>query len=165
MALTPQQEKFAQGIVSGLTQADAYRAAYKTAKMKAEVIWVKASELAANGMVTVRIAELRAMVVRELVIDKANLLQEAARLSFSDPRSIIHPDGRVKLPNELDEATARSIASFKIDEYGRIEYKFWDKNAAMEKLFKHLGLYEKDNEQQKPTVFTRIELIGVKPKE
>jgi len=32
-------------------------------------------------------------------------------------------------------------------------------------MFKHKGLFEVDNAQQKPTVFTRIELVGVKPKE
>lgn len=162
--LTPQREKFAQVVVSGESQSDAYRKAFKAEKMTAKQIHEEASKLAANPKVAQRIAELRALVVKELVIDKAALLQEAARLAFSDPRGIIHPDGRVKLPHELDEATARSIASFKIDEYGRIEYKFWDKNSAIEKLFKHLGLYEKDNEQQKPTVFTKIELVGVKPK-
>lgn len=165
-SLTPQQEKFAQGIVSGMSQADAYRSAYPASKAwKDESVHNKASAAMRLAHVSARVDELRALVVKELVIDKAALLQEAARLTFSDPRGIIHPDGRVKLPNELDEATARSVASFKIDEYGRIEYKFWDKNAAMEKLFKHLGLYEKDNEQQKPTVFTKIELVGVKPKD
>jgi len=162
--LTPQREKFAQIIVSGENQSDAYRQAFKAGKMTAKQIHEEASKLAANPKVAQRIAELRALVVKELVIDKAAVLQEAARLAFSDPRGIIHPDGRVKLPHELDEVTARSVASFKIDEYGRIEYKFWDKNSALEKLFKNLGLYEKDNEQQKPTVFTKIELVGVKPK-
>lgn len=35
---------------------------------------------------------------------------------------------------------------------------------ALELLGKIHGEFEKDNEQQKPTVFTRIELVGVKPK-
>jgi hypothetical protein len=41
-----------------------------------------------------------------------------------------------------------AIKSFKIDEYGRIEYQFWDKNAALEKAAKILGLFEKDNHQK-----------------
>jgi len=40
------------------------------------------------------------------------------------------------------------VASFKIDEYGRIEYKFWDKNSALDKAAKILGLYELDNKQK-----------------
>jgi phage terminase small subunit len=35
---------------------------------------------------------------------------------------------------------------------------------AIELVGKINGVFEKDNEQQKPTVFTRIELVGVKPK-
>lgn len=34
-----------------------------------------------------------------------------------------------------------------MDEFGRIEYRFWDKNAAQEKLARHLGLYKRDHGQ------------------
>jgi len=40
------------------------------------------------------------------------------------------------------------VASFKIDEYGRIEYKFWPKNAAIDMAMKHLGLFKEDNKQK-----------------
>lgn len=57
--LTGKQEKFCQGIADGLSQADAYRAAYNAENMKPEVVHVKASELMATGKVSVRVAELR----------------------------------------------------------------------------------------------------------
>jgi phage terminase small subunit len=72
-------------------------------------------------------------------------LQEAARLAFSDIGQIIGPTGKILLPHELDPETRAAIASFEIDEYGRIKYKFWDKNAALEKLFKNQNLYKDDN--------------------
>lgn len=57
--LTPQQERFAQEVANGKSQADAYRTAYKAEKMKAETIHARASELAATGTVSGRIRTLR----------------------------------------------------------------------------------------------------------
>lgn len=57
--LTPKQEKFAQCVADGMTQADAYRAAFDASKMKQETIWSKASELMADGKVTARVSELK----------------------------------------------------------------------------------------------------------
>lgn len=59
MTLTAKQEAFAQAIASGLNQSDAYRSAYSAGKTKPDVVNVKASQLAADGKVTVRVAELR----------------------------------------------------------------------------------------------------------
>ena len=56
--LTTKQENFAQGLVAGLSQRDAYKQAYKTDRMKDSTINVKASELAKDGKVTVRYREL-----------------------------------------------------------------------------------------------------------
>ncbi|WP_330163172.1 terminase small subunit [Streptococcus pneumoniae] len=52
--LTPKQELFVQGIISGLSQRQAYRKAYKAEKMSDETVDSKASELLKNGKVTVR---------------------------------------------------------------------------------------------------------------
>jgi len=57
--LTPKQEVFAQNVASGKTQADAYRAAYKSAKMKADTIYSRASELMADRKITGRVAAIR----------------------------------------------------------------------------------------------------------
>lgn len=56
--LTTKQEKFAQGLVAGLSQRDAYKQAYKTDRMKDSTINVKASELAKDGKIMVRYREL-----------------------------------------------------------------------------------------------------------
>ena len=59
MTLTAKQEQFCQGIASGLNQSDAYRAAYNAEKTKPDVVNVKASQLMANGKVSVRVVSLR----------------------------------------------------------------------------------------------------------
>jgi glucose-6-phosphate dehydrogenase assembly protein OpcA len=60
------QERFAQGVVKGLTQADAYRAAYRAQNMKADTIHQAASRLMADSKVTARLAELRQPVAERV---------------------------------------------------------------------------------------------------
>lgn len=59
-SVTDRIEIFAQAIVDGKTQADAYRAAYPvTMKWKADSVHHKASEMARNVQVMARIEQLR----------------------------------------------------------------------------------------------------------
>ena len=60
--LTFKQESFAQVIVDGLNQSDAYRHAYNASNMKPETIWQRASEVMEHGQVAVRIQELRSQI-------------------------------------------------------------------------------------------------------
>lgn len=79
MALTGKQEAFCQAIVSGMSQADAYRKAYDAQNMKAETIQKRASELMANGEVAGRVLSLRAPVIAELHYDLKAAMEEAAQ--------------------------------------------------------------------------------------
>lgn len=82
MTLTAKQEQFAQGIAAGLNQSDAYRAAYDASKTKPEVVSVKASQLMADGKVTVRVAELQAALADKQLwtrIDSVTELADIAR--------------------------------------------------------------------------------------
>ena len=56
--VTPKQEKFCQAYIQTGNASAAYRQAYTADKMQAQTIHVKASELLANGKVTVRLEEL-----------------------------------------------------------------------------------------------------------
>jgi hypothetical protein len=50
---------------------------------------------------------------------------------------------------ELDEHVAGMIAAIEVDEARRTtKVRMWDKNQALEKAFKYLGLYERENTQQ-----------------
>jgi phage terminase small subunit len=67
--LTPKQEKFAQCVAEGMTQADAYRASYNCKpETKPESIINKASELMRNGYISSRVAELRIPIVKKVGI-------------------------------------------------------------------------------------------------
>lgn len=159
--LTPQQEAFAMAVASGKSQSDAYRTAYPKSKAwKDDAVHVAGAKMMANGRVSERVSVLARKVEERFAIDTEKLLREASRLAHSDIANIMHADGRVKLPHELDPETRAAVASFKIDEYGRIEYKFWDKNSAIERLFKHKGLFEQDNKQKTDPLVDVLKTLG-----
>lgn len=60
MSLTSKQEHFCQCIADGMTQADAYRAAYDASKMSAGALHVEASKLLDNPKLSLRVQELKA---------------------------------------------------------------------------------------------------------
>ena len=78
---------------------------------------------------------------------------ELARVGFSDLRRVFTPEGRLRDLTSLDDDTAAAIASIKVVTRRRTEpgqpaevdyvteVKFWDKNAALEKLGRHLGMF------------------------
>lgn len=76
-ALTAKQEAFCLAVVSGMSQADAYRKAYDAEKMKPETVQKRASELMGNGAIAGRVAELRAPVVAKVRYDLERAMDEA----------------------------------------------------------------------------------------
>ena len=78
-------EKFCQGIADGLSQADAYRAAYpKSKSWKPETLHPQASKMMADHKIATRVAELRealatkALWTRE---DSVRALETAMRIA------------------------------------------------------------------------------------
>ena len=163
--LTPQQECFCQEVAKGENQSQAYRAAYKHQKMTAKQIHEEASKLAANPKVSQRISALQAIGAEIAGLDAAKIAREIARVAHSDIGGIMHADGRVKLPHELDPGTRAAISSFKIDEFGRIEYKFWDKNTALTNAAKITGMFEADNNQKAAPLVGMVQLVPLKGKD
>jgi phage terminase small subunit len=66
--LTPKQEKFVQGIIEGMSQADAYRNAYSCKKMSDKTIYEAASRLMADSNISARVQELRERVACETIM-------------------------------------------------------------------------------------------------
>jgi hypothetical protein len=91
MKLTSRQEKFCQGIADGLNQSDAYRAAYNAENMSKRVLWTKASLLADNDKVVIRIAELKARLEKKQLWTKemsVNILGSIALKAAFDNNKI-----------------------------------------------------------------------------
>ena len=167
--LTPQAEAFAQALASGLNNSDAYRRAYPSSlKWKPESVWSKAAVLAADGRVVARVNALQAQIAERTVLNQADVRNALAAILRANPAKLILRDkeGRAKfyLPDEVDSETAAAVAAVEIDDLGRIKYKFWDKNSAAATAARMLGMFEKDNEQSRPTLNVgRVELVPLKP--
>lgn len=99
--LTPKQEKFAQCVADGMTQADAYRVAYDCApSTKAESIQVNACKLMADANVSQRVAELREMLTEKALWsreDSVNVLK-----SIANDEMNAKPAERVSAVKELN---------------------------------------------------------------
>lgn len=167
--LTPAREVFAVTLAGGkVSQSDAYRAAFKCARMTPKQIHEEASKLAADPKVRQRILGIQAAVAERTVLNQADVRNALAAILRANPAKLILRDneGRAKfyLPDEVDSETAAAVAAVEIDDLGRIKYKFWDKNSAAATAARMLGMFEKDNEQSRPTLNVgRVELVPLKP--
>jgi len=146
--LTEAQERFCLEYAKSGNASAAYRIAYPKTKAKPETINAMASKLAANHKVCIRIEQLRQAVEKKTDMTIERWAQEVTRLATADARRLMHPNGKMKLPHELDDDTAAAIASFRFDIDGTIEYKFHSKVASLDMMAKHKGAYKEDNVQK-----------------
>lgn len=158
--LTPQQEKFAQKVVAGSTLSDAYRDSYRAGEMTAKQIHEESSKLGSHPKVAQRVRAMQAASAEIAILEGAQVLREVKMLAHSDIAGLVGPDGKFKLPQELDEATRAAVASFEIDKGGVIKYRFWSKTDALEKAMKHLGLYEQNNKQKADPLRELLDSLG-----
>lgn len=99
--LTAQQEKFAQAIaLEDMNQADAYRSAYNTSKMADDTVYVKASELAKNDKVAVRIAELRQQTMTPKVMTAQRRREKLTELAQDEDPNVAMK--AIDLLNKMD---------------------------------------------------------------
>ena len=88
--LTPKQELFVQGIISGLSQRQAYRKAYKAEKMSDEAVDVKASRIFKEAKIRLRYRELlkqfsnMSLWSREQAFNEYEWLKNKARSSIEN---------------------------------------------------------------------------------
>lgn len=73
--LTAKQELFVNKIIEGMSQADAYRAAYSTKNMNDKTIHEAASRLASDSKVSARLAELRGQLTKETIMSAEKRLE------------------------------------------------------------------------------------------
>ncbi len=123
-----------------------------------------------NVEVAALIAELAAPAAEIAGLTIERTLREVARLAYADPRQMFRADGSLIPIHEMDAEVAATVASIEHetlsgDEDGpsgrTTKLKCWDKNAALEKAMKHLGLYERDNAQSRAESLTlQVVLVG-----
>lgn len=120
--LTIKQEAFCQAYIETGNASEAYRSAYAADKMKAEAIHVKASELLANGKVTVRVAELQGEIKERHCVTVDSLIAELeearkAALDAETPQSsaaVAATMGKAKLTG-LDKVVIEMTGGIKVE--------------------------------------------------
>jgi phage terminase small subunit len=161
MRITPKQQAFVVAYIELQNCSAAYRTAYNTANMKPKTVHEAASRLLKNSKVAARIAELTAPAILAAGLSVERTLREIARVAYADPRKLYRADGTLLPIVELDEDAAGMIAAIEVDEVRRaIRVRMWDKNQALEKAFKYLGLYERETTQRRENLAIQIVLVG-----
>jgi phage terminase small subunit len=159
MSLTPKQERFVEEYLIDMnaTQA-AIRAGYSKATAEAQ-----GSRLLSNVKIAAAVSAAKAERSARTNITQDMILFELAKVGFSDLRKILTKDGRIQSPHDWDDSTAGAISSMEVvsrsagtDEDGNREFEYvskiktWDKLTALDKLGKHLGMFQ--NEGQNVTI-------------
>lgn len=153
--LTDRQELFCKEYVIDLnaTQA-AIRAGYSQNTANEQ-----GSQNLAKLSIQERLAELQKKRFERLEITADQVLREYAKIAFIDIRKFYDEEGNLKPIHKLDDDAAASLAGIDIDEIfewidgskhnvGQTKkIKLQNKLAALEAISKHIGFFEKDNEQ------------------
>lgn len=151
--LSDQQRRFADGILKGKSQREAYESAgYKARGDSADS---KAARLVRNGKVAAYLAEKRQKLEKETEITVERVLRELAIVGFSDHEHYeADARGNLRLAAGVSPHASRAISSIKrkvrtfTDEDGNteesveVEYKLWNKNQALDSIGKHLGMFK-----------------------
>ena len=155
-ALNPKQQQFVAEYLVDLnaTQA-AIRAGYSP-----KTAGVQGFDLLRKPEIAAAIESLRNEHAKNTGLTVERVLTEVMRLAFFDIRKLTDAEGNPIPINQLDDDTAAAIQGLDLatersrdeDGSGTVvrKYKIADKNAALERLFKHLGLFQKDNDQNNP---------------
>jgi phage terminase small subunit len=159
MPLTPKQERFVEEY---LIDMNATQAAIRTGYSKATAE-AQSSRLLANVKIAAAVSAAKAERSARTNITQDMILIELAKIGFSDLRKILTKDGSIQSPHDWDDSTAGAISSMEVvsrsagtDEDGNREFEYvskiktWDKLTALDKLGKHLGMFQ--NEGQNVTI-------------
>lgn len=122
---------------------------------------MQASRLLTNDKVIEKIKELRIAQSQRTEITADRVLQEVYKIGFSDISKVMDKEGKLLPLSDWPAEMSAAISSIEVKEMSGItqtKVKLWDKNSALEKLFKHHGLYEHDNLQRNPLLVQMEEL-------
>jgi len=165
MALTEKQERFCQAYIELDNKSRAYRVAYDADAMNENSVAVAAQEAFKNPNVSLRIEELQNEIKERNKIKIDDVLSVLTDMIKFDISELYDENDNLKSIHDIPKKHRQMIMSLKTDHlYGgkeiigeTKEIKTLNKLDVIEKFMKHLGGYEKDN-QQKSTGVTIFQL-------
>lgn len=113
------------------------------------------------------IASRAAEIAEGAQLNTRNWARDLAAIAFCDIGDLYDEQGNLRPVEDLPEQVRRAIASMKvvkrdIKNVGTeviTEIRFWDKNAALVTIARHLGLFERDNAPKAPNVRLVVNLV------
>lgn len=153
--LTDKQQRFCEEYLVDLnaTQA-AIRAGYSENTAPEQ-----GSRLLINVKVQNKIQELQQTRSERTKITADMVLQELGKVGFSNIQDFLNSDLTVKDLQSLEKEKAQAIHSIKrsVTEFEGgtkevVEFKMHDKLRALEMIGRHIGFFEKDNDQSKTPI-------------
>lgn len=151
-ALTDKEKRFVDEYMIHQSGAKAAALAGYSERNAGRIAWA----LMQRPLIAEAIEARQAKLAAKLGVTTERILEELAKIGFSDIRKAFTESGGIKRPEEWDEDFAGAMSSVKVitrqsgerDEDDRPilenvhEFKAWDKLAALEKLGKHLGMFK-----------------------
>jgi phage terminase small subunit len=165
--LTYLQERFCSEYVIDLNGTKAIlRAGSKSKYPEAS-----ARQMLRKYTVQKRIGELMQAAAGRNMIEQDHVIGAFAEIGFLDPAEMFDEKDQLLSIRRMPRRIRRAISSLEIEEnivngktVRRVKkIRLCNKNDALEKLAKHLGLFERDNEQRRQlTIVDIMAIVGVK---
>lgn len=162
--LTPKIKRFCEEYIKDLNGGQAAIRAGYSAKTANE----QASRLLTNVKVQNHLSELKQSLSNKNEGLAQQVIDELKKLGFANIQDYINPENEIKDLSTIDRDKAAAVESIKktVTEFGgsgestskktSIQFKLYDKISALEKLGRHLGIFELDNQQKAPVINVNI---------
>lgn len=160
MKLNIRQEKFVQEYMKDLNATQAAARAGYSKKRANET----AARLLTYPQVQAEITRLKKKMADKNEGLAQAVIDELKKVGFSNVQDFIGGDNSVVDLSELEKDKVAAVSSVKkvTTTFGgedggikeSVEFKLWDKVSALEKLGRHLGLFEEDNRQKAAQIIT-----------
>jgi len=150
--LKPKHKIFADAIINGKSQEDAYSVAGYTAK-NSDIARSLSSRLATNENIQKYIEIQRKKLAEEVesktIATVIKTVTELSRIGYCDPANLFDENGNLKNIKDIDIDTRKAIASIETNTEKDKEnnsftvvskVKFWDKNKALTTIATYLGM-------------------------
>lgn len=158
--MTPKQEQFCYEYMRDLNGAQAaIRAGFSKDTAREQ-----ASRLLSNVNIRDRVKKLQKELAERTMVSAEMVVQELTRIGFSNIQDYLETGNAIadltQIPYETAsavESVKKSITEFEGGSKTVTTFTLHDKVSALEKLGRHLGIFEIDNKQKRPKIKVTID--------
>lgn len=162
--LTPKEELFVNRYVVDFNGAASARDVGYSEHTAREI----AAELLTKPHIQKRLKEIQRKLIQKNEDLAQQVIDELKKVGFSNIQNFIDSDNTIIDISGVDSSKAAAVSSLKksVTTFGDgkgnegkkevVELKMWDKISALEKIGRHLGIFEADNSQKNSVIKVRI---------